>query len=399
MKIILFIDLLYPTEHAFIENVFTQNLPQSGYKIDCIVRTQKKNQGPISWNRMTLFPYFVGDGFSPVYNILSRLKILIDCFIRNRKKPYDIVFVRNWEYGGFIAILFKKFFKTVFFYQRTFPTDRNYREFVFNKQNNFLKRLVKSFLLYVYPRIIKKADFILPISNEMKKEMIREGYNPEILFPFGLGYDDKVQINPQRIELIRKEFGGSTKKILLYFGKMDRNRNLEFLIEVVKELNREDVVLIMLGGNGEDINRLNNYAIQNVLEQKIKFPGKVKREDVPDYISASYLTISPIPPTERYNVASPTKLFESLGLGVPVIGNDLPVQKEVLAGSGGGICIQYDKDQFVGAITYLLDNPGIREEMSSKAKKFINENYTYDILAKRLDDLFVEKVRGIRNET
>ena len=79
-----------------------------------------------------------------------------------------------------------------------------------------------------------------------------------------------------------------------------------------------------------------------------------------------------------YNVSSPTKLYESLGLGCPVIGNDLPEQGAVLRKSKGGICVKYDKDQFVKAMTYLANNKAHSKKLGNQGKDYVLKNRSYE---------------------
>lgn len=392
MNILLFIDLLYPTDHAFIEQIFSKLLPEKGYKIKCIARTNKKIDKVIKWNRIEVYTFYIGEKFSFVRNLTSRIKMLKCSLDLYKKNKFRIFFVRNWEYGGFIAILFKYIFSVTFIYQRTFPTDENYRASIKDNYTPLIKKFIKIFLLFVYHRIIRKADYIFSISEQMKNEMIKMGYSSQIIYPIGLAFDNNVVTDVVSKNKISGVLQLNHFRVLLYLGKMDLKRNLEFLLDVFKELNNKNIRLIMLGGSDNDIMRLKKYSISNGIDNRVIFIGKVDRNEVTNFISLAYLTLSPIPPISRYKVASPTKLFESLGLGVPVIGNDIPMQKKVLNESQGGICVPYAKVSFKEAIKFLLEHPEKREEMSQNAKKYILENYTYDILAERINKIFLESV-------
>ena len=129
------------------------------------------------------------------------------------------------------------------------------------------------------------------------------------------------------------------------------------------------------------------------VENDVIFTGKVERKYVPNYLALSYLSISSIPPLARYQVASPAKLYESLGFGVPVVGNNLPEQGKVLHDSNGGICVEYDKSEFVQAISFLIENPAERDKMSINARKYILNNYTYEIISDRIDQIYCQSMQ------
>ena len=75
---------------------------------------------------------------------------------------------------------------------------------------------------------------------------------------------------------------------------------------------------------------------------------------------------------------------EAAACGVPVVSCDPGIGKE-LAEAGGGIYIDAtDRDlvrvakEIYEAVWKLVDNPGLMEEMGKKARKFIEENYTWE---------------------
>ena len=73
--------------------------------------------------------------------------------------------------------------------------------------------------------------------------------------------------------------------------------------------------------------------------------------EVARLVGAAHVSVVPILPVPEYRVASPTKLIESLGLGVPVVANEeLPENVTVVRASGGGELVPYDPAAFAEAV-------------------------------------------------
>lgn len=395
MKILLILDRFFPTDHAFLETVYSKLLPEHGHTVICMARTITIAEKKVKWNSIDV--YLFNTGKYPVFfwKRMQRIHILIKASILSKKNHFDIVQVRNWEFGALVALVLKMIFGARFVFQRSFPIDENYREDLKGKELSFRAALKKRMLLFLYPRILHRADAILAISSEMKKKMVSNGYNSNRIFPLGLSFDASINPDPGVVNRIKDDLMTDTKKVILYFGKMDPKRNLEFLLDACNQLNREDFIVVFLGGEPADIERLKTYATSLNFRNRVLFQGKVPRDEVQYFIALSYLTVSPIPPIERFIVASPTKLFESMGIGVPVIGNDLPVQRDVLVASHGGICIPYQTEKFAEAISAMLDHPELREEMGQNARRYVLANYTYDSMVGHLEKIYYELVHGV----
>ena len=392
MKILLILDRLFPTNHAFLESVYSQILPEKGYEIICLARTSTiKNKKIIKWNKIDVHLFNIAKKPSFFWKRFQHLLILKTAISLLNNNKFDIVQVRNWEFGSLVSILLKKLYGIKFIFQRSFPIDENYLFELNSGKLTLRQKFNKRILLAIYPIILKRADLIFAISNEMKKALVNQGHIETKIHSIGLAFDSATSnISIQMIDKIKEQLNIKKQKIILYFGKMDLKRNIEFLIEIyakIRETHKNNI-LILLGGSEQDLVRLREYANKYNLDKHIKYINWVSRMDVANYIAMSYISLSPIPPISRYIVCSPTKLFESLGLGVPVICNDLPVPKEIISASMGGICVKYIKSEFAHAISYLLDNPVERNNMSERAKIYIRNNHTYHILADKIDKIY-----------
>ncbi len=99
-------------------------------------------------------------------------------------------------------------------------------------------------------------------------------------------------------------------------------------------------------------------------------------------IAAADFCVSPVPPTPYFLLSSPTKLMESLGVGRPVVANDIPDQAVLLADSGGGLCVPYDESAFGDAMLALARDPERREAMGRRGAAHMAAYRDYAVLAR-----------------
>ena len=144
-------------------------------------------------------------------------------------------------------------------------------------------------------------------------------------------------------------------------------------------------------GDGNDKSNLERLVKDLGIKDDVVFTGQVYFHEVPNFIAAADIWVSPIPPLDFFKLSSPIKMFEYMAMGKPVVANEeIPEQKEVIQESGGGDLVKFENNAFTEGIIKLLDNPGMAEEMGKKGKEWVERNRSYDVLAHQLEKRYFE---------
>jgi glycosyltransferase involved in cell wall biosynthesis len=94
--------------------------------------------------------------------------------------------------------------------------------------------------------------------------------------------------------------------------------------------------------------------------------------------------------------AIPTKLFEFMAAGLPIVASDLPYQTEVVGGNNAGLLAKPEEPEtFVRAILTLLDNRELAKELGENGRKAFQEKYTWESQEEALGDYY----RSIMNSS
>jgi glycosyltransferase involved in cell wall biosynthesis len=107
---------------------------------------------------------------------------------------------------------------------------------------------------------------------------------------------------------------------------------------------------LLIVGAGEDQTRLENMKAENVI-----FTGMQPYSSLPEFIRSSDVCINPFelnPITEKI---LPTKLFQYLGCGRPVVATKLPGTMPFLAGEEDGVVYTRTEDTVDALIQLLSD--------------------------------------------
>jgi len=88
-------------------------------------------------------------------------------------------------------------------------------------------------------------------------------------------------------------------------------------------------------------------------------------------------------------IGLPSKLFDYMGCGIPVVASAFPEIQRVIKAAGCGICVDPDdSDAITSAVRYLLDNPVEAEKMGQNGREFIDKRYNWDAVGRDLKDLY-----------
>lgn len=101
---------------------------------------------------------------------------------------------------------------------------------------------------------------------------------------------------------------------------------------------------------------------------------------------AGIVTFLPFP---NHINAQPNKIFEYMAAGLPVIGSNFPMWKDLLEKNNCGICVDpADSRAIAEAITYLKNHPSEANTMGANGKRLVQETYNWKAEESKLIDFY-----------
>lgn len=378
-------DPKFPSRPAITE-IYGECLPSFGHDVTWIMPSfdRRENFNKNHYKKVDIYTIYFGNSFfKPLNSFLHYLRKLFYLNRLLKENEYELIQVRNNIFDSLLVLLLKKRYKFVFVFQYSFPKGFYYKN---------SKKLSYAFIKIedkIANYIIKKADFVLPISKGMKQKLMDCGIPNKKMMPLPLGANVK-QFSPENKKNLREKYQLNKKTIFLYIGTLDRSRRLEIIInafsKVVKFKN--DVCLLVVGsGNSE--NDLKKITRELKLDDNVIFTGKISYFNIPDHIFTADICLSPIPPLPIFVISSPTKLFEYMALEKPIIGNKgIIEQEEVLNESKGGLLVNFDADSFADAMIELLKDPEKSKSMGQNGRKWVKKNRDYKKMSLNIEKLY-----------
>jgi len=284
-------------------------------------------------------------------------------------KQLDVIHTQHpfvmGNYGSFFADIYNK--PLIFTHHTQYDKYSHYIPFEQETVQMFTRWLVKDYA--------NKCDCVIAPSESIKKMLLNQGIKSRIeVVPTGINLD--VFGNPNR-EIIRKKYNLSLEqKLLLYAGRIAKEKNLEFLIKSFKlVLNKKPNTYLMLVGSRTKKDYLVDLIKKLNLETKVFLVGHSNA--VQNYYGAADLFV--------FSSVSETQglvLVEAMAAGIPVVAVDSPGVRDVVNGKNG-FMVQDSIRDFSEKVIKVLDDDKLREKMSQNARKTAS-SYSIQKMSKRM---------------
>src|SRR2546428_12313 len=180
---------------------------------------------------------------------------------------------------------------------------------------------------------------------------------------------------------------------LLSVGTVEPRKNLVTLVKAVASLPRaarERFSLLVAGAPGWKTSALHALAGPLVREGTVKFLGFVNHEDLPWLYAGAALFLFPSL-YEGFGIP----VVEAMASGVPVVGSDIPVIREV-ARTAAVFVAPTAAEDWGKAIVDLLDDPPRQAQMRERGLARA-AGYTFGKSAHQLLDVFESLARRVRS--
>jgi glycosyltransferase involved in cell wall biosynthesis len=188
----------------------------------------------------------------------------------------------------------------------------------------------------------------------------------------------------------REEFGFGTKFIVAYAGVHGLAQGLDSIIHSARMLSSHKEILFVFLGDGPQKPHLRSIAADNALTN-ISFLPPVMISRMPDVLAAVDVSIVPLKNDSLFRGALPSKLFETIGAGVPVIAAVDGEARRFVKESRGGLVVEPENPrELAEAILLLQGDAGLRQMFSEHGRIYVENNYNRKNIFEKFEQLLLE---------
>jgi len=123
--------------------------------------------------------------------------------------------------------------------------------------------------------------------------------------------------------------------------------------------------------------------------QRVNELGFLDRGGVRDVMERSLAGVVTFLRLPNHVDALPTKMFEYMSAGIPVIASDFPLWRDIIEGNRCGICVDpADPGAVAAAIDHLALHPALAREMGENGRRAVLKEYNWTVQARKLTDFY-----------
>ncbi len=301
--------------------------------------------------------WFLAKDFPVAWPLLTRANVRKG--LRFRQAKYDIVHSHSpftigtvgarWARSNRVPIVFT--FHTLYHrYLHYVPAPRNW---------------TRSYIVWWVRQYCGLCDAIIAPSRSVAQVVARLAPQiPRRVIPTGI---DVARFSEGDRNGVRQTLKiGDDETVLLYVGRIVREKNLEFLMRALAPILRQSSTRtrLVLVGIGDDFETMRETAHSLGIADRTVFTGHVAPEEMPNFYAAANLFVF-ASRTETQGVS----IAEALAAGLPCVVVGAMGAAESVENGVNGLVVPPREIAFREAVSSLLSDPKRRAEMSRKARE------------------------------
>ncbi len=228
----------------------------------------------------------------------------------------------------------------------------------------------------------KQCDSVVVPSQRMREELRQQGIFTRIeVIPTGI---DPLRFQHGDPRYLREHLGlGPDALILLYSGRLGREKNVDFLLYAMQHVVRaRSNSYLILAGAGPDRIRLEREAATLGLARHVRFLGAVTEKVLVDcYAGADVFVFASTSETQGLVV------LEAMASGLPVVAVHGPGVEDTIVDGRSGLLVPPSPRTFAAEVLELASNPSRRAAMGAAARQQANL-FSARVMAEKLLHLY-----------
>jgi glycosyltransferase involved in cell wall biosynthesis len=184
----------------------------------------------------------------------------------------------------------------------------------------------------------------------------------------------------------------------------DRDRHVVYVGRINPEIGGREMLRAMthLGGAGirltlagHIVPSLRREMDEAAARLPISLPGWLERDEVAELLGSARVGLVLFHPLANHVEAYPTKMFEYMAAGLPVVASDFPLWREIVEGTGCGRVVDpLDPAAIAAAVEWLIDHPAEAQAMGERGREAVRKRFNWEASERTLLDFYARLLNG-----
>jgi glycosyltransferase involved in cell wall biosynthesis len=317
-----------------------------------------------------LRPPFIHDvGIGPsLAKIPLDIAIALTTIRRALTERYDAV--HSHEEGGIIGVFVAAMLGVPHLYDMHSSLPQQLRNFEFTNSP-----LITRVFAWMERVVIRRSRVVIVICPQLEDTVRRiDDSVPTVLIENAPGAGDVRATGTSAALRSRLGIGVDTP-IVLYTGTFEPYQGLDLFFAAARlvAVERPDVRFVLAGGQPEQINTARAHADAQGLSQAVVFAGERPAEEIPQYLDAADVLVSP----RSQGTNTPLKIYQYLRSGRPIIATRLLTHTQVLD-DDVAFLTPPTPDGFARGILDAITDRATARDIAERARQLAETKYSYE---------------------
>ena len=312
---------------------------------------------------------------------LSHISFMLSTMVltTGRLRGYDVIVVSS---PAFFAVIAAWFMSRIWRVPYVFEV-RDLWPGIFIElgvlRNRAIIRLLESVEMFLY----RQAAKVVVVTHSFRDILIRRGLAEDHVETITNGVDCEAFHPGPRENDIRRDHGLHRKFVVLYIGAHGISQALSVVLDSARDLEEDpDVVFVFVGEGAEKRMLMEKAAALNL--GNVRFVAGQPRQLMEAWYAAADVALVPLRNIPLFETFIPSKMFEIMACGRPIIGSVRGEPRTILERSGSAIVVDpEDSAGIAGAIRTLRQDSRLADRLGAAGRRFVEEHYDRRMLARQ----------------
>ena len=226
-------------------------------------------------------------------------------------------------------------------------------------------RVALNMLSWIEMFLYRKATAIVPVTHSFGSELLERGIDGSKIHVVANGVDTTAYSPLKKDADLSLKYGLEGKFVVGYIGTHGMAHALHRVLETADLLRRrDDIVFIFVGGGARRAELIEQARDLNL--KNVRFIERQPKEQMARIWSLCDVSLVSLKDDPVFRSVIPSKIFESMGMGLPII-LSLPVgeSSEIIKSTGSGLVVEPENPPCLKeAVLKIQGDPLLRHRLS-----------------------------------
>jgi hypothetical protein len=240
--------------------------------------------------------------------------------------------------------------------------------------------------------LYRRATRVVTVTDAFRRNLIERGVPAEKVFTIPNGADVTFWQPTEPSAELRRRLNLEGRFVVLYLGAHGISHALGRILESAEQLRACSQIRFLFVGEGAEKAQLVERAREARLDN-IQFLDPVDKNGVKEFYALADVCLVPLRNIPLFEGFIPSKMFEIMAMGRPIIASLRGEAADILRRTGGAIVVEpEDSDAISQAIMHLYHNKDQARTMAERGRSFVFEHYSRRSLAASYAEVLREAV-------